>query len=150
VFRKHEDKISSSRASKKLSSKEVLSLLSADLEAIGFRIEKLKHADTVSPGRDPTPAAGDSIHFDVYQPEWMCCLAIEDGHDWANIDASEGLVEPLMVTHVDTLCLALPFAQEQIDGVGRESEYERTRMLAEAVYGRTRVQLPRCLLLIGY
>jgi len=149
VFRRHEDEIGSTLARKKLSSEEVLGVLAADLKTIGFRIEKLKHTRTGPAQGEP---AGERVHFDVYHPEWMCCLAIEDGHDWANIQAAEDLVEPLMVSNVDSLCLAVPCVEEQ--GVGEErrraSEYERTCNLAESVYGRTRVSLPKCLLVIGY
>lgn len=147
VFQNHEEEISSYRTDKRLTSEEVLTLLSSDLTAIGFRIERLKHADAPGSG---AAAAGDIVHFDVYQPEWMCCLAIEDGHDWANITAAEDLVEPLMVSHVDTLCIAVPAAEERIGNSTRAGEYERTCTLAETVYGHTRVQLPQCLLVIGY
>jgi|MudIll2142460700_1097286.scaffolds.fasta_scaffold129983_2 hypothetical protein len=149
VFRRHEAGISSTQAGRSLSSEEVLGMLADDLEAIGFRIERIKHVRT-RPAEGEVP--GDNVHFDVYHPEWMCCLAIEDGHDWANIDVAEDLVEPLMVSNVDTLCLAVPCAEEP--GIGderrRASEYERTCNLAEAVYGRTRVTLPKRLLIIGY
>jgi hypothetical protein len=149
VFRRHEGEISSTRAGGKLSSEEVLAVLAGDLEDMGFRIEKLKHARTDPAEGQP---AGESLHFDVYHPEWMCCLAIEDGHDWANIGTAEDLVEPLMVSKADTLCLAVPCAEEQ--GVGEErrraSEYERTCNLAEAVYGHIRIALPQRLLIIGY
>jgi hypothetical protein len=149
VFRRHEAEISSARADRSLSSEEVLGTLAGDLVAIGFRIERIKHARSRPPaGEFP----GENVHFDVYHPEWMCCLAIEDGHDWANIDAAEDLVEPLMVSNVDTLCLACPCAEERGSGEERRraSEFERTCNLAEAVYGRTRVTLPKRLLIIGY
>lgn len=149
IFRRHEAQISSTQAGRILSSEEVLATLAGDLEAIGFRIEKLKHARKGPAEGEP---AGESVHFDVYHPDWMCCLAIEDGHDWANIGTAEDLVEPLLVSNVDTLCLAVPCAEEQ--GTGKErrraSEYERTCNLAEAVYGHTRITLPQRLLIIGY
>jgi len=155
VFRRHEDEISSGRPGGKLSSEAVLGVLSSDLEAIGFHIEKLKHSAKSPSDPAAVPAQGadtsGNIHFDVYQPEWMCCLAIEDGHGWANIDTAEDLVEPLLVSNVDTLCIAVPCAEEQASGaLNRASEFERTCDLAAVVYGHTRVQLPKCLLIIGY
>ena len=155
VFRRHEAEISSGRPDGKLSSESVLAVLSNDLKSLGFNIERLKHAEKDPPGAEPVDAATgegkESIHFDVYQPAWLCCLAIEDGHDWANIDAAEDLVEPLLVSDVDTLCLAVTCAEEPGSGAAhRASEYERTCDLAAVVYGHSRVQLPKCLLVIGY
>lgn len=152
VFRRHHEEIRSDQAGRGLSSEQVLTLLSRDLESLGFMIEKVKHDEKA---QATAAGAGDgrqNVHFDVYQPRWMCCLAIEDGHDWANIGSAMDLVEPLLVSNADTLCLAVPLAQGQADGETplRASEYERTENLAEVVYGHSRVKLPKRLLLIGY
>lgn len=152
VFRRHQEEIRSVKAGRRLSSEQVLTLLSPDLESLGFMIEKVKHDEKAQAA---AAAAGDgrqNVHFDVYQPAWLCCLAIEDGHDWADIGSAMDLVEPLLVSNADTLCLAVPLAQELAEGEThpRASEYERTSSLAEVVYGHSRVKLPKRLLLIGY
>ena len=152
VFRHHEEEIRSDRASKRLSSEQVLTLLSRDLVSLGFMIEKVKHDQKIPAAAVAEGDGRRNIHFDVYQPQWLCCLAIEDGHDWANIGSAMDLVEPLLVSNADTLCLAVPLAEEQAQGGAprRAGEYERTVSLAEVVYGHSRVKLPKRLLLIGY
>ena len=153
VFREHEPAISSARAGPGLRSEEVLDVLTPSLHALGFRIEKLEFngETTVQPGMGRIASRRHGFHFDVYHPEWMCCLAIEDGHDWSNIREVDDLVEPIMVSEADTLCLAAPHAAEETPGGGiRESEFVRMRELAEMVYGHTRRSLPRRLVIIGY
>jgi hypothetical protein len=152
VFRRHEDEIGSARAGERLSSEEVLAVLANDLASIGFVIEKLQHGEKGAPAADAAPPDGNRVHFDVYHPQWLCCLAIEDGHDWANIGAADDLVEPLLVSNVDTLCVAVPFAEAQQPGgqAPRAGAYERTCSLAESVYGHIRVSLPQRLFVIGY
>lgn len=152
VFRCHEDQIRSDHAGSRLSSEQVLTLLAPDLERLGFMIEKVKHDEQVQATTSAERGGRQNVHFDVYQPQWLCCLAIEDGHDWANIGSAMDLVEPLLVSNADALCLAVPLAEEQSGGETprRASEYERTASLAEVVYGHSRVKLPKLLLLIGY
>jgi hypothetical protein len=157
VFRRHESDLSPDRPQGRLSSEEVLAVLAGDLEGLGFHIEKLKRTDLKLPGGPHPPSgaggsAGDSAeehyHFDVYHPQWHCCIAIEDGPAWTNDAIDEDAVEPLLVANADTLCLAVPGSATG-DGVS-DSEYDRALALAQAVYQRSRPYLPHRLVLIGY
>lgn len=154
IFRQHESAITTDRPEGRLSSEVVLAILSGDLEGTGFRIEKLKRADLKAPGSSRPLPAGESAaqhyHFDVYHPEWHCCIAIEDGPAWANDAIDEDAVEPLLVANADTLCLAVPGCNIDPEGRVVDSEYERAVTLAKAVYHRSRTYLPHRLVLIGY
>ena len=161
IFHRHESGISSDQPGGGLSSEEVLAVLAGDLERLGFHIERLKLTDRNVP-RHPLSAGGctagstvEHYHFDVYHPEWHCCIAIEDGPAWTIDTIDEDAVEPLLVANADTLCLAVPGGP---GGTGNPSagerspasEYDRAYALAQAVYGRSRSYLPRRLMLIGY
>ncbi len=154
IFRNHESGISPDQPEKRLSSEEVLAVLAGDLEGLGFRIEKLNLADrkasraSLSAGE----SAAEHYHFDIYHPEWHCCIAIEDGPVWTNDAIDEDAVEPLLVTNADTLCLAVPGGSANQSAGERlpDSEYDRAVTLAQAVYNRSRSYLPHRLVLIGY
>ena len=152
IFRNHESGISPDQPEKRLSSEDVLAVLAGDLQALGFRIEKLKLADrkvsraSLSEGE----SAAEHYHFDIYHPEWHCCIAIEDGPVWTNDAIDEDAVEPLLVTNADTLCLAVPGSDSSAGARLRDSEYDRAVTLAQAVYNRSRSYLPHRLVLIGY
>jgi hypothetical protein len=152
IFRRNVSTIGPHQPQGRLSSKEVLAVLTGDLEGIGFRIEKLKLTDRKVQrlplsGGDP---AAEHYNVDVYHPEWHCCIAIEDGPAWTNDAIDEDAVEPLLVANADTLCLAVPGSDPSAGGRLAESEYDRAVTLAQAVYNRSRSYLPHRLLLIGY
>jgi hypothetical protein len=156
IFRRHESGISADRPQGRLSSEEVLAVLAGDLEGLGFHIEKLKLADrelsshpvSQGEGGSANDAAAEHYHFDVYHPQWHCCIAIEDGPAWTNDAIDEDAVEPLLVANADTLCLAVPGCTA--GGRLSDSEYDRAVTLAQAVYHRSRSYLPHRLVLIGY
>ncbi len=136
LFRRHEKEISSD-SKPPLSSSQVLQLISDDLRGAGFVIER-----RAPPADAQAPAA-----FDVFHPEWMCCLAIAAPGEAGGAAA---LVEPLLVVDVDTFCLALP---NVVDAEHRRPEvpdFEGACELALTVYGHSRVKLPYRMLLVGY
>ena len=153
IFRRHESSIGTDALSKALTSVEVLEVLANDLDATGFTIEKrtLAHQRverSVFLG-DNDPAAARH-HFDVFHPEWLCCLAIVAPRNPSGDAAHQDLVEPLLVVDVDTLCLAVPNASRAGSGEAATRDYDNACALAESVYGHARVRLPSRLLLIGY
>ncbi len=157
MFRLHESAIGTDQSQATLSSEEVLAVLGGDLERLGFLIEKLKRTDLKLPSAPPPPLgpggsdrehAAERYHFDVYHPDWHCCIAIEDGPAWTHDAIDEDAVEPLLVANADTLCLALPGCAP--GGRLVDSEYDRAVTLAQAVYQRSRPYLPHRLVLIGY
>ncbi len=109
IFRRHETEIGSQQREDALSGEQGLQGLGADLREAGFVIEKRKLAARHAPAAllgNGSPFVRDQ--FDVFHPQWLCCLAIEGGGRMA---AEPGTwVEPLAVVDVDTLCVALPNA----------------------------------------
>jgi hypothetical protein len=151
IFRRHDKEISSAGRDRALTSEEVLQALAPDLRQAGFVIERRKLA-AQSGGFLGSPSALVRDQFDVFHPEWLCCLAIEEGLRGPVNEADGARVEPLLVVDIDTLCLALPNApaarsdEQQAD----VTDYDSACALATTVYGHTRVKLPYRLLLVGY
>jgi hypothetical protein len=153
VFRDHEADIAS--GAHPLTGNEVLAVLADELRREGFVIERRQLPKPKLSSSEFYGADGSLLvrhHFDVFHPEWLCCLAIEaDPGKPEGLAASE-FVEPLLVVDMDTLCLAVPNTARVHAGAGAPSaaSFDGTRELAESVYGHSRVPLPYRLLLIGY
>ena len=149
IFRRHEKEISPGRGPA-LASQEVLQVLASDLRQAGFVIERRKLA-AGAPGLPGSQAILAREQFDVFHPEWLCCLAIEAGPRGSASETDGALVEPLLVVDMDTLCLALPNAAPKSPQPGAEvHDYDSACALAQKVYAHARVKLPRRLLLLGY
>ena len=147
IFRRHEREIDSTGRKAALTSQEVLLVLVADLQQAGFIIER-RRLDQYSGGL----SALVRDQFDVFHPQWLCCLAIEAGPRGPEPRADSPLVDPLLVADIDTLCLALPnVATISADDEDIEvADYDSACGLALTLYGHVRVKLPYRLLLIGY
>jgi len=142
LFRRHEKEIASDREAP-LSSRQVLRVLEPDLRQAGFVIERR----ALAPASHAAHSAFARQQFDVFHPEWLCCLAIEA--PGAQTDSGpDSLVEPLLVVDVDTLCLALP--NVSVPGVHEVPDFDGACALALTVYGHSRVKLPYRMLLVGY
>jgi hypothetical protein len=155
IFRRHESRIDTETLNRALTSVEVLEILTRDLEAAGFTIEKRTLANekierSVFLGNNDAAVA--CHHFDVFHREWLCCLAIGAPRNASGDAAHQDLVEPLLVVDVDTLCLAVPNTHAPLPGSDEAAirDYDNACALAESVYGHARVRLPDRLLLIGY
>ncbi len=142
LFRRHEKEIASDREAP-LSSRQVLQVLEPDLRAAGFVIERR----ALAPSSPVEHSAFARQQFDVFHPQWLCCLAIE-APGAVTDSAPESLVEPLLVVDVDTLCLALP--NVSVPGVHEVPDFDSACALAVTVYGHSRVKLPYRMLLVGY
>ena len=119
-------------------------MLATDLRQAGFVIERRK----LTPGSQRFLAREQ---FDVFHPEWLCCLAIEAGPRGPESEKDAALVEPLLVVNVDTLCLALPNAAPRLAEQHADvRDYDSACALALTLYGHARVKLPYRMLLIGY
>jgi hypothetical protein len=155
IFRRHEDELSSDLHDKGLTSEEVLAVLAEDLKGAGFLIEKHELSGTQvarSPFFGEENSSAVRYRFDVYHPQWLCCLAIEAGRSWTAIATHRDLVEPLLVVDVDSLCLAVPNLRGGPSGDQRppSHDFDGACNLAATVYGHTRLGLPKRLFLIGY
>lgn len=155
VFGRHEDRIGTGPRKRGLTSDEVLAILAPDLEAIGFRIEKQKLTGRKG---DQSVLSGEAysasgrFRFDVYHPEWLCCLAIEASRSATFTTEFWDIVEPQLVMSADSMCLAVPKVLRRRSG-GEEKvrrDFDQACSLADSVYGHVRFGLPKRLLLIGY
>jgi len=155
VFEKHSKSISTKALKKGLTSDEVLSMLRKDLISIGFKVEggKLKKEKINRPvfyGEDGLPTLRYEI--DAYHSEWKCGLEIEAGRALMGNAVYRDLIQALVMVKVEYLILAVPKAYKYKSG-GRgmvSKDYEKTRDIADALYGHTRIQLPYKLVVLGY
>jgi len=149
IFRLHERAITPAGRDKPLTSQEVLQVLAEDLRQAGFVIERRRLA-AHSPGFPASGAVFARDQFDVFHPEWLCCLAIESLTPGPESKPA-ARVEPLLVVDIDTLCLALPNAapKKMQEKVGVH-DYDSACALAQSVYAHARVKLPYRMLLVGY
>jgi len=90
--------------------------------------------------------------IDAYHPEWRCGLEVEAGRAILGNAIFRDLFQAMVMTDVDSLCLAVPnIYKYKSGGRGLNSKYyERTVAVAEALYGHSRVEMPYGLTVIGY
>ena len=150
IFRLHERAITPAGRDKPLTSQEVLQVLAEDLRQAGFVIERRRLA-AHSHGFPASGAVFARDQFDVFHPEWLCCLAIESLTPGPESKPA-ARVEPLLVVDIDTLCLALPNVPGKVSEHEHRdvSDFDSACALARTVYGRRRVKLPYRMLLVGY
>jgi hypothetical protein len=155
VFRSNEDRISTVRLAKGLTSDRVLADLRDDLIGIGFEVEsgKAKSDKIERPvfyGENGVPALRYQV--DGYHTDWRCGLEIEAGRAWMGNAVYRDLIQAMVMVEVDHLCLAIPNTYKYKSG-GRDMEskdYSNTVAVADAVFGHTRIQIPYGLTVIGY
>jgi len=155
VFQDHEEKISTIKLDKGVSSDQVLTILRDDLVELGFQVEagKLKEQKIERPvffGENGVPTVRYQI--DAYHPKWKCGLEIEAGRAWMGNAVYRDLIQASVMVNVDYLCLAVPNSYKYKTG-GRNSishDYDNSKNLAEALYGHSRLSLPYNLIIIGY
>lgn len=155
VFRKHESRIGTMHLKKGLASNEVLMAIRDDLVMLGFEVEASKiKADKIQRpvffGENGQPTL--MYEIDAYHPIWRCGFEVEAGRAWMGNAIYRDLIQGLVMVQVDTLVLAVPNAYRYLTG-GREiinQDYDKTRKVAETLYGHSRVRLPYRLILIGY
>ncbi len=155
VFRYHEDEIATEINDKGLKSDEVLAVLGPDLAALGFQVEaSKKKVDKLQRpvffGENGTPTLRYEI--DAYHPEWKCGLEVEAGRGWMGNAVYRDLVQAAVMVGVEHLCLAVSnvYRYRSLGRPATSRDYENTSLLAEAIYGHSRLCLPYNLVLIGY
>jgi len=152
VFQQHETAISTLERAHHLKSDEVLAILRADLEAIGFCVERGKQADQkierpVFFGENGIPTL--RFEVDAYHTKWECGLEIEATRAIRGGALYRDLLQALVMVQVSHLCLGIPNFIRW--GKGNKSRpYEEARRTAEALYGHSRVTFPYGLTIIGY
>jgi hypothetical protein len=155
VFRKHDVSIGTQNLSKGLTSNKVLSVIRADLVALGFDVEtgKEKSAKIHRPvffgeGGEPTLR----YEIDAYHREWRCGLEVEAARAWMGNAIYRDLVQGFVMVEVDYLVIAVPNGYRYQSGKRAviSSDYSNALSVIETLYGHSRVTLPYRLILIGY
>jgi hypothetical protein len=150
-FEDHLEEIGTIGQEDGLKSNEVLATVRPDLEKLGFDVEagKKKHEKIKRPvffgeGGEPTL----KYEVDAYRDRWNCGLEVEAGRAWQGNAVYRDLIQAMVMVRVDVLALAVPNIYKWSGG--SSPDFERTKSVAEALYGHSRVDLPYGLLLIGY
>ena len=150
-FENHRKEIGTIGQEDGLKSNEVLSTIRPSLENLGFDVEagKKKHEKIKRPvffgeGGDPTL----KYEVDAYHAEWCCGLEVEAGRAWQGNAIYRDLIQAMVMVQVNVLALAVPNIYKWKSG--SSPDFDRTKSVAEALYGHSRVDLPYGLLLIGY
>jgi hypothetical protein len=155
TFRRHEINIGTEHLAKGLSSDNVMAVLRADLQALGFAVEvdkknsgKLKRP--VFFGEDGRPSR--QYEIDGYHPEWRCGIEIEVGRAWMGNAVYRDLIQAMVMVDFKHLILAVPLGYRYLNAgkpvVSRD--YENTISVADALFSHTRISMPYGLTLIGY
>lgn len=151
VFENHLEEIGTLEQQDGLRSDEVLSALRPDLKDIGFDVEegkkedeKIKRPVFFGEGGEPTL----KYEVDAYHEEWNCGLEVEAGRACQGNAIYRDLIQAMVMVRVDVLALAIPNLYKWKSG--SNPDFEKTKSVAEALYGHSRVELPYGLFLIGY
>jgi len=152
VFQQHESVIATLERGQHLKSDEVLAVLRAGLEAIGFSVEKGKHANQkierpVFFGENGEPTL--RFEVDAYHAAWECGLEIEATRAIRGGALYRDLLQALVMVQVSHLCLGIPNFIQWGKG-NRSRPYDESRRTAEALFGHSRVRMPYGLTIIGY
>jgi hypothetical protein len=155
VFSQHENEIATETNDKGLKSDDVLAVLGSDLAALGFQVEASKKR--VDKLERPVFFAENGIptmryEIDAYHPAWKCGLEVEAGRGWMGNAVYRDLVQAAVMVGVEHLCLAVSnvYRYKSSGKPTASRDYANTRLLAEAIYGHSRLRLPYNLVLVGY
>ena len=155
VFQNHLPTINTVALDKGLTSDQVLSVLSADLMALGFDVETGKKASQkirrpVFFGENGRPDL--QYEIDAYHADWSCGLEVEAGRAWMGNAVYRDLIQALVMVQLDHLVLAVPQTYKYLSGKRQTSskDYENTVAVADALYGHSRIQMPFTLTVVGY
>jgi hypothetical protein len=155
VFRQYEKEIATEVNDKGLKSDDVLAVLGPDLTNLGFQVEaSKKRVDKLQRpvffGENGMPTLRYEI--DGYHSEWKCGLEVEAGRGWMGNAVYRDLIQAAVMVGVEYLCLAVSnvYRYKTSGRPATSRDYAKTRQLAEAIYGHSRLRLPYNLILIGY
>jgi len=151
IFESHIAEIGTVGLQNGLRSDAVLRELRPDLVDLGFNVEAGKKEDEkikrpVFFGVQGEPTLRYEV--DAYHPEWRCGLEVEAGRAWMGNAVYRDLVQAMVMVRVDTLILAVPNIYKYSSG--SSTDFDKTKSVAEAIYGHSRVSLPYNLFLVGY
>lgn len=155
VFERHSATTCTLSLEKGLTSDKILAVLSKDLLDLGFQVELGKTANAkikrpVFFGDNGAPAL--QYEIDAFHPEWRCGLEIEAGRAWMGNAIYRDLIQALIMVDLETLILAVPNSYKYVsaDRPAVSKDFEKTRAVADALFGHSRIVMPYNLVLIGY
>lgn len=155
VFRQNEHKIGTKELSKGLKSNEVMKILSEDLINVGWKVENGKKKEDIIErpvffGENGIPEL--KYQVDGYHEEWNCGLEIEAGRAWMGNAIYRDLIQALVMVQVDHLIIAVSNEYKYKSNNKKMSspDYNNSILVAEAIYGHSRMKLPYGLTIIGY
>lgn len=151
AFQTHDEAIGEASTTKGFGSDRVLSLLSSDLNQLGFEVEasKSKHDKIDRPvffGEGGEPSLRYQV--DAYQPVWKCGLEVEAGRGFMGNAFYRDLVQAMVMVGVDHLCIAMLNRYEYAKA--HSNDYMKGIDVADALFAHTRVAIPFGLTVIGY
>ena len=126
----------------------LLAKLGFQVEASKKKVDKLQRP--VFFGENGIPTLRYEI--DGYHPQWKCGLEVEAGRGWMGNAVYRDLVQAAVMVGVEHLCLAVAnvYRYKTSGRPATSTDYEKTKQLAEAIYGHSRLRLPYNLVLVGY
>ena len=150
IFDRHMAEISSDNHS--LKSNEVLGVISSDLEAIGYQVEKSKKSDDLIHMPVLFGEQGSvekDFNADAYQPDAHIVLEVEAGRAVANNQFLKDLFEACMMVDTEYLCIAV--RKQYTAGNVQSQDYERVCTFLRTLFASNRLHLPlRGVMILGY
>lgn len=118
VFQRHESQIGTIGLDKGLISNEVLGVVAADLQSIGFSVETSKRVEDqidrpVFFGENGIPTL--RYRVDAYHEEWRCGLEIEAGRAFMGNAFYRNIVQSMVMVEVDHLVVAVPIEYKYLN-----------------------------------
>jgi hypothetical protein len=155
VFTKHEPAIATTSLVKGLVSNEVLEIVASDLRKLGFTVEAGPNpADQIDRpvffGENGVPTLRYKV--DAYHSGWRCGLEVEAGRAFMGNAFFRDLVQGLVMTDVDHLCIAVP-NEYRFNSGGKPKtsrDYDNANGVAAPLFGHERVRFPYGLTVLGY
>ncbi len=155
VFEKYENKISTVKLKKGLTSDSVLAIVRKDLTRLGFEIEKGKKKNEkiyrpVFFGENGNATV--KYEIDGYHEDWKCGLEVEAGRAWMGNAVYRDLIQSLVMVELENLILAVPITYKYKSNNKNliSKDYENAKNLIDTIYNHSRFKLPYDLTLIGY
>lgn len=146
VFNNHANKIDSSLH--KLTSNDVLKILSQDLEILGYQVERGKKKDEVIRvpvlfGENGTERV--SYEVDAFHPNEKTVIEVEAGRAVTNYQFLKDFFECCMMSDVDYLCIAVRNIYL------KSNDFKKVSDFFDSFYTSNRISIPlKGVLIIGY
>ncbi len=155
VFSRVRATIDTHELEKGLKSDDVLAILRPDLVRLGFEVEASKSAkEKIARPVFFGPLGVPTLRYeiDAYSSKYRCGLEVEAGRAWMGNAVYRDLIQAMVMTDVDYLLLAVPmsYKYKSNERSTESKDFQNTCMVAEALFGHSRLTMPYRLVVIGY